>query len=330
MFSGAAKMSWKFLPRTFYFNKSLRRLNLALTRVCNIDCVFCPYQVTRNDEKKHMPDEIFEKVLKDMADARITTVMLSPDLGEPLLAPDFIHKVKRLRKAGATSIEVTTNGTYFHKIGIDQMLGDGPEVINISFPGFDENMYNRVCRRPFYVQTRDNILSLIERNQALGSPKKIRLFLRGDMGLEQMLAWQEIHKIRNSLTSLSAMTEVDDWLGLIKESMLTAGFSLQRQRPGLTRRPCLVMFDIAVHPDGDMHLCSCRNIVREPLMHIGNVRDMSLEEGYQKIPHILDLWAQGKIPGICHKCSMYCDPANAVSGRILQTFFSGIKENHKR
>ena len=316
--SNLVKVFWRKLPRCLYLDKSILKLNLALTRVCNINCVFCPYQVTNRKEKIHMPEPIFEKILKDIEDADIRRVMLSPDLGEPLLAPYFCEKIKSLRQSGVNEIEVTTNGTLIHQVGIENLLNDGPDIINISFPGFDKEMYERICRRPFYEQTRSNILELLRKNYGLGRPKRISLWLRGDLGETQLMGFPEMREVEKLADEICMMTEVDDWLGLINKEMLPPGLRIQEKKPKLTRRPCAILFDLTIHPDGDIHLCSCRNILRDPDLHIGNIMNMSIQQSFEKIVDILKRWEGGYLPSICKRCLMYCDPADSFAGRFRQ------------
>ncbi len=316
--SDLAKVFWKRLPQRFYLDKSILKLDLALTRVCNINCCFCPYQITDHKEKIHMSPRIFEKILKDIEDAKIRRVMLSPDLGEPLLAPDFIKKIISLRQFGITEIEVTTNGTRFHRIGIEKLLKEGPDIINISFPGFDNEMYERICKKPFYEQARANILGLLRKNNELGRPKRISLWLRGDLGDEDLMAFPEMSEVEKLADEICMMTEVDDWLGLVKQEMLPPGLRIQKKKPKLTKRPCAILFDLTIHPDGDIHLCSCRNIVRDPDLHIGNILNMSIQQAFEKIPDIFERWESGHFPSICKRCLMYCDPAVSFAGRFRQ------------
>ena len=174
-----AKPLWDIIPKSLYEDISIQHLSLALTRVCNANCVFCPYQLAKHEEKIHMRDNVFEKVLVNIKEAKIGSVMLSPDLGEPLVAPNFIDKVKKLRKNGIKLIEMTTNASLLNEVGIDAILKDGPDKINISFPGFDKDMYERVCRVPLYDKTRSNILKILKRNHSMGNPKTINVWLEG-------------------------------------------------------------------------------------------------------------------------------------------------------
>ena len=96
--SSITKQFWSILPRFLYLGKSPQVLNLALTRLCNINCVFCPYQLLKKGDKIHMSDQLFAKVLHAIENSKVSEVQLSPNLGEPLLAPNFINKIKALVK----------------------------------------------------------------------------------------------------------------------------------------------------------------------------------------------------------------------------------------
>ncbi len=61
-----------------------------------------------------MSDSLFELVLRRIEQAKIEEVMLSPNIGEPLIAPNFIEKVKSLRAVGIKKIELTTNALFLY------------------------------------------------------------------------------------------------------------------------------------------------------------------------------------------------------------------------
>lgn len=316
--AAAVRPLWGSLPRALYHGKWPNTVMLALTRVCNVDCVFCPYRYVDRSAKVHMPDDLFEKVLHDLEEAKVRRVMLSPNVGEPLLAPRFLEKVMRLREHGVRFVELTTNASCLHKVGVDAILSEGPDQINLSFPGFDKEMYERDLHVRFYDQTRANVLELLRRNHALGRPRVVNLLLRGDTGLDRLLAAPEMEEAKRLATSVSFMTEVDDWLGLIKPDDLPEGYRIQAHRPPLLARPCALLFDLTLHPDGDIQLCSCRNIFADPGLKIGDLREMSILEAYARIPLVFDTWEQGKYPSCCKTCSMYSDPAVLFAARALR------------
>lgn len=310
--------SWSLMPRVSYLGEYPVYLGLALTRKCNANCVFCAYQVAKNEDKVHMSDTMFELVVAQIKETKIKYVMISPNIGEPLLAPKFIDKIKKLRESGVKIIEVTTNALLLHEIGLKKILIDGPDIINISFAGFDKAMYERDYRVKNYERTRDNILDLLRLNKTLVKPIAINLRLRGDLPREVLLSAQEVQEVMLLASDVEVMTEVDSWLGMITKEMLPSGYVLQCNRPKLSRRPCKQLFDLTVHPNGDIQLCSCRNIFGEPDLYIGNIRELSLRNAHKKIPKILSKWESGHVPVTCETCSMYIDPASGFLGRWRQ------------
>ena len=320
------KQLWGIIPRSLYLGKKPSQLMVALTRVCNINCVFCPYQFARKQDTIHMPDDIFRKVLHGIESLGITDVMLSPNIGEPLLAPRFLERVTSLRRSGVEFIEVTTNGTWLHRVGLEAMLREGPDQINLSFPGFDQAMYERVTRSQHYERTKASILELLRMNKAMRRPKIINLWLRGDLAVDRLMMLPEMGEVIGLVDDISVMTEVDDWLGLIRQEMLPPGYRLQTRQASLSRRPCELLFTLTAHPDGDIQLCSCRNIAGDPDLRIGNIREISLAQAHSSIPAVLRKWESGRYPDCCKTCSMYIDPAIGFIGRVRKMAASGAQQ----
>ncbi len=275
-----------------------------------------------------MPEDVFEQVLKQIRQLGIKSVMLSPNIGEPTIAPDFLRKLTQLRAAGVEFIEMTSNALYFHKIGLEQLLENGPNKINISFAGFDKEMYERDYRVYRYEETRDNILGLLRLNHERGRPRTISLWLRGDKPIEELLAAPEIEAVRLYAHEICVMTEVDNMGGLIKAEDLPKGYKIQAEKPAMSPRPCSMLFDLTIHPDGNMNLCSCRNIWTDKDMLIGNLSEMSLLEAQSKIAGVLAKWEKGNFPATCQNCSMYCDPATGLAGRVRAVRKAGKKQGH--
>jgi radical SAM protein with 4Fe4S-binding SPASM domain len=324
--AGGAKIAWPFIPKAFYVGKVPIHLNIALTRKCNANCVFCAYQYASKSDKIHMPDTMFERLIGEIRELGIKSVMLSPNIGEPTIAPKFIEKLRQMRASGIEYIEMTSNALYFHKIGLEQLIEHGPNKINISFAGFDKDMYERDYRVYRYEETRNNILGLLRLNHERGRPKMICLWLRGDQPIEKQMAAPEMEEVRKYACEITAMSEVDDWLGLIKADALPAGYKVQTDRPSLSSRPCAMLFDLTVHPDGDVHLCACRNVNSDPALHIGNLNQMSLIEAHSKIANVLENWRRGRVPHACQTCSMYGDPSIGFAGRFRAVRSASTKQ----
>jgi radical SAM protein with 4Fe4S-binding SPASM domain len=100
-----------------------------------------------------------------------------------------------------------------------------------------------------------------------------------------------------------------DWLGLIKNSMLQGSMRIEKPNP-LSKRPCQILITTpAIHPNGDILACACRNIYNDPDMYLGNILETDLGTALDKIKNIARNWCNGKIPQTCYRCTMYGDPS---------------------
>jgi len=308
---------WKIVPRSLFFN-DIPNVGVALTRICNANCTFCTYQLLDKDGRKAMSTDVFEKVLEEIKKNPGINIQLSPNLGEPGLAPRLMEKIKAMRQAGANKIEITTNATTLHKIGIDRFLNEGPDVINISTSGFNKEMYERVYRHSGYENMKNNLVELLTTNAQREKRKVINIWLRGDIEFEEHDKFPEMQIAKEYATEIGTMTGVDSWNGEISQDMLTGNMQIETDVPEITRRPCGQLTSIAVHPDGGMHACACRNIYEAKDMYLGNIEETGLRAANQNVGKIFDRWERGIIPKLCKSCCMYDDAANQVLGTFVK------------
>lgn len=313
--SFVARVLWPMIPRSLFLNRIVV-INVALTRACNANCVFCAYQYFEKEQRISMSDKIFEYVIENIKKFAIPFVSLSPNVGEPLLAPNFIEKVKALRKAGVKTIQCTTNGTMLKKIGIDKILEDGPDGILISTAGFDKKMYKRVYRIDKYKEMRDGVLELLKKNSLLKQPKAITIQLRGDIDIHRQLNTPEMKIVMELADEVTFMTEVDPWNERITQDLLTGNLRLQASSYPLTLRPCRQIMEVAIYPDGGIHVCPCRNLSQDKDLYLGNILEDNIFVAYQRINEIFKKWENGYIPSVCRKCYMYTDPTLGILGHI--------------
>src|SRR5947209_9992328 len=121
-------------------------LHLELTNLCNADCVFCPYQFqTRAIE--FMTDDVFRKAVSDFISIGGGSVGLTPIVGDALIDPKFLERVRYLRSLPQIDrIWLTTNCILLDKFGVEEILRSGINALNVSTAGFDAEMYQRVYR----------------------------------------------------------------------------------------------------------------------------------------------------------------------------------------
>ncbi|MCS6912879.1 MAG: radical SAM protein [Myxococcales bacterium] len=309
---------WNQLPEWVH-HPYLTMLGVALTRICNADCTFCAYQFLSREERRHMPDDIFERVVEEVAALRVPHIHLSPNLGDPLVAPRLLDKIAALRRAGVQLIYLTTNGILLERIGISEFLEHGPDIIGISTSGFDEEMYRRVYRSKQYHRMRAGVLQLLRENHARPPERRryISIRIRADRPKEEFLRYPDMEEIIRLADDVKYNEMYGDWGGLIKPEMLTGDMRLRPMVPH-TNRPCAQLYNLAVHPDGEILACACQNIHHDAKMSLGNIRHIGLAQAWRRLGHLTAAWKQGEMPDTCRRCSMYNDPAAAWPGLLRQ------------
>lgn len=94
---------------------------IETTTVCNAACVFCVHK-TMKRAKMHMQPSIFEKTITDIARVSPLEGIILTGLGETLLDPDILDRIKLVRCVlKDIPITIYTNGTNLKKY-LDELM----------------------------------------------------------------------------------------------------------------------------------------------------------------------------------------------------------------
>jgi MoaA/NifB/PqqE/SkfB family radical SAM enzyme len=282
-------------------------LHLELTNLCNASCVFCPYQFQQR-EIQRMPDEVFAKALHDFIDCGGGSVGLTPLVGDALIDPDFVARVRRLRaEPKIDRIWVTTNAILLDKHGIDEVLGSGLTSITISTSGFDEPSYRRIYRSSAYERFRRNVLALVERNSTRAEPLTITIGLRTDRPLAEVMKDPDFQPILAFAPDIDFTWSFTSANGRITREALPAGMRLRVVDS--RRETCVQLYNgPIVLPDGTVMACSCvaaMDAVND--LGIGNLRDDTLLAIWQghRMAELRRGFEAGGLNPTCAGCDMY-------------------------
>ena len=285
-------------------------LHLELTNLCNAKCIFCPYQFQER-KIEFMSDEVFYKSVKDYCDIGGGSVELTPIVGESLIDPKFLSRVKYLRsQPNIDRIHLTTNAILLDKVGIEEMLDSGLTSITISTAGFEKDMYRRVYQSSSYDKMKNNVFSLLESNSRKKNPVYITLALRSDRPLNEVLKDEDFKPILKFNPNIDFTWSYTTANGRITSEIVPKTMKLRVLEPH--NKPCVQMFDgPIVLPDGTVMACSCvaaMDAVQD--LGIGNI----LEAG------LIDIWTNKKMKDLragfgtaalnktCAGCDMYREP----------------------
>ncbi|HLZ39978.1 MAG TPA: radical SAM/SPASM domain-containing protein [Candidatus Sulfotelmatobacter sp.] len=284
-------------------------LHLELTNLCNADCVFCPYQFQQR-KTEFMSEQVFEKAIADFVQIGGGSVGLTPIVGDALIDPHFLDRIRRLRaQANIDRIWLTTNAILLDKHGIQEVLASGITHMNISTAGFDEAMYVRVYRNKSYRRMRENVLELLRLNARASTPIPITIALRPDRPLDDVMRdpdFQDILAFHPLLDFTWAYTSAN---GRLKREALPTIMKLRT----VNRRPesCVNLWNgPIVLPDGTVMACSCVAAMDALVdLAIGNVLRSSLLEIWQSqvLKQLRDSFGTDSLNKTCAGCDMYRD-----------------------
>ncbi|MBK9282994.1 MAG: GTP 3',8-cyclase MoaA [Sphingobacteriaceae bacterium] len=137
------------------FGRVHNYLRLSLTERCNLRCFYCMpaegIQLSPKDDI--MRTEEIEKIAGTFVKLGINKIRFTG--GEPLIRKDFDDVAMRLSKFNC-ELAITTNG-----ILVDQYLPTfkqaGIKKINISLDTLNEEKFNNITRRDYFIRVKSNI-----------------------------------------------------------------------------------------------------------------------------------------------------------------------------
>ena len=269
-----------------YFNilvlkkNPLRYVDFNITSACNLNCQHCFATVFKNNNRRKMQIEDYQRVMKQAN--RLGAVNFSFQGGEPLLYP----QLEQLIEAAApykNVISVTTNGTLLSIEKAKKLKKIGVDIFTISLDSMNAEEHDSFRNQPgTFDKTMHGIEAALEAgcNVTIGtvlSHQNIRT-----EGIEQLFEWT----CQKHLTlCLSLAVPAGEWAAntdilLTEEDMVYLG-KLQKKYPyvrtdfqaNYLKWGCGAIKEILyITPYGDVLPC--------PYIHIsfGNIFDKSLEE----------------------------------------------------
>jgi len=296
-------------------------LHLEFTNICNASCIFCPYSYQERPTG-FMSDEVFEKAVGDFVRIRGGGVGLTPIVGDALIDPKFLARVRYLRSLPEIDrIFLTTNGILLDKHGIREVLTSGLTSLMISTSGFDKESYKRIYRSPAYERMKENVTQLVEENQRLGSPVNIAICLRTDRPLDEVMRDPDFQPILKHKPTVDFTWNYRTAGGRITREMLPQQMQFKKAPP--KKEPCVSLYHGAmILIDGTVVACATIAAMDAACdLGIGNVLQNDLQEIYsgEAMRQLRDQFrAGGTLNPTCANCDEYqdCELFRTKEGRI--------------
>lgn len=148
-------------------------IRFELTTLCNYDCIICPREQLRRP-KTVMSTPMFSRLLDAvLAGTDQYRLLTFAGLGEPMLDPDFLDKVRVGREAGL-EVLLLTNGSRLTEENFRRMDELGVQSVRVSFYGMTNASYAAVHRPPDAAAF-DQMRETLERIAAM--PRRTKLLM---------------------------------------------------------------------------------------------------------------------------------------------------------
>jgi radical SAM protein with 4Fe4S-binding SPASM domain len=282
-------------------------LGLELSNLCNANCIFCPYQF-QTRPTQIMGEDVFRKAVSEFVAIGGGDIDLTPIVGDALIDPDFLPRVKFLRSHPEIGrISLITNGILLDKHGISGILGSGINAVGISTAGFEAEMYQRVYRNTSYTRMRNNVLNLVRENNERGRPVEISIFLRPDRELDEVFADPDFKQILALNPEVGAQRLYSDAGGRIAHNSLPRTMPLRVLKPR-TKACDQTYFGPVVLSDGTVLVCNCfASMDAQETLGLGNILQRSLIEMWQseQLRRLRESFGTSALNATCARCTAY-------------------------
>ena len=146
-------------------------LQVEITTLCNLRCVFCHNDDPRVQERGSMSFETFASLL-----VQVKTTCRRVNLwgtGEPFLHPDLFRMASLARDSGVPRIKVSTNGHFLTPNNVDRILQSGITDVRISLESACPDQYERERRGGSLGKVVEGVKLLVQRRNQQGSALRV-------------------------------------------------------------------------------------------------------------------------------------------------------------
>lgn len=157
-----AQMLFYFKRRTSVVPVMPLRLWIESSLICNLRCVMCPNKEMPAYQKGVMSFDLFTKII-DEAQGFVSDIYLH-HRGEPLINTRLGEMIAHAKRRGM-KVRFHTNGTLLDAEKANMLLDAGPDLVSVSFDGFDKEVYEAVRPGATFEKTVENIIGFARLKQ---------------------------------------------------------------------------------------------------------------------------------------------------------------------
>ena len=206
-----------------------------------------------------MSDAVFQKVIDSVKKSKITVgLFIMQHSGEPLADKNIASRIAMIKKGFPHSkIRLATNLSLLSRETAEQLLKSGLDKITISLNTLSPEKYRTITGGLDYLQTMENINTLLELNKKLNSNVAIFIsVIQNNDNIGEIPAIREFWKDRCDIRVI----QHGHWIGKHLH---------EKTRYGSQKSFCSALYkSITILSNGDYALCCCdaEGIVKKNIM----------------------------------------------------------------
>ena len=258
-------------------------IQLQTINACNASCVMCPYPLFKKEfPRGRMDDELFEKIIAEIADRPEVHTFVPMLQNEPFLDKKLFDRIARFKQVtrGRVEVELVTNGAFLTAEAIERIRDVELDVLDISLDAVSKATYERIRIGLDFEEVIAGVERVIEAQLPRTSVFVRLVKLRDNAAEVREFAtrWRArgipvfIYTANNRV---GALPEFDEKLRLTREQVpLIHRIGRRAARSWLGHCPAPFATTDILH-DGSVLLCT-HDWARKEIL--GNVRDQTIAE----------------------------------------------------
>lgn len=236
-----------------------KRVTIETVFGCNARCIMCPIDLPTKRKKGIMPVDMFEYIIDSLVSYKDHIEMMDLYcLGEPLLDPYIIKRIKYVKGKGFRSLGISTNADLLSYDKQKQLLESGIDTIIFSIDGVKKETHEKIRRGINFDQVMENCLSIIRmRNDQNYKTRFVIRFIRQDANRHEWEAFKQfwLNNISKERNDFITVFDIHSWGGEVftKERILKDKGRIN----SIEKKACPITFNILyILSDGTVPLCN--------------------------------------------------------------------------
>lgn len=236
-------------------------VSLETMSMCNARCTFCPYTTLERKGEK-MPDELIDKLVKEMATFNVPFMFSPFKVNEPLLDKRTLPLLRRMnRDVPLAQLRIFTNGSALTSRNIDEIAAlDGVNHLWVSLNAVNADEYKALMGLDFE-RTADRLDDLHSRHDFPHDVVVSRVGSCSEFAEYCAVRWPRFTPV---------LIKRDGWLGYVDP-----------ENPEIPDTWCGRWWELSITATGIVSLCCMDGSARYP---IGDVSKQTMLEVYNS-PH---------------------------------------------